>query len=203
MKPRTQAIVRVVVLAIGGLVTTLAVAYFLFLCVMVGKLRGWVNARPLDIVVDVSRIGEFSGQFTPKCPIAFCYQLLLVLPPALADRPESEDLLAGMEAHLSVVDSRGSALRELEERPVQPAQRRPGRPIALERIFRLPSGTYTLRLTISKGAKPLSGTQQRLMLKYVCSDIFVLVLLKHFFLAMLVLAVGAILFSVGVRLRVT
>ncbi len=200
MKPQTQAIVRVLVLAIGGLVTAFGLVYLFFLCIMVGTFRGWVKARPLDIAVDVSQPGEFSGQFIPRCPIAFRYRLLLVLPPSLADRSASEDLLAGMEAHLSVMDPHGSELPDLKERPVQPAHRTPGKPIALERFAPFPKETYTLRLTISQGAKALSGTQQRLILKYDCSDIFVLVLLKHFSLDMLVLAVGAMLLFGGVKL---
>jgi hypothetical protein len=200
MKPQARTIVRVIVLAIGGLVTAFGVYCLIISCVLFVQLWQWGRARLLDIEADVSQPGEFSGQFIPKCPIAICYRLLLVLPPSLSDRSASENLLAGMEARLSVTDSHGSELPKLKERPVQVALMTHSETISLGGIpHRLPEETYMLRLTISQGAKALSGTQQRLILKYAIGFQGV-AWLVGLVVAIAALAIGAILLFAGVKL---
>jgi hypothetical protein len=193
---------RIFLLATGGLVAAFGIYCLIISCVLFVQLRQWAKARILDIEVDVSQPGEFTGRFTPDCPFAFSYQLLLVLPPSLSDRLESEDLLTGMEARLSVMDSHGSELRDLRDRPIQPAVRTPGKPIALERIYLLPKETHTLRLSVSQGAMALSGTKQRLVLKYLFGFQAV-AWLVGLLVSIPALAVGAILLFAGVKLRDT
>jgi len=191
--------IRIVVLAVGGFFATLGVYCFFTSFVMFAALKGWAKTHLLDMEVDVSQPGEFSGQFIPKCPIAIYYRLLLVLPPSLFDRSESENLLEGLEARLSVTDSHGSELPKLTERPVQLALMMPSKTISLGGIpHRLPEETYTLRFTVSKGAKALSGTQQRLILKYAIGSQGVAWLVR-LVVAVAALAVGAVFIFRGVR----
>ncbi len=190
-------------MAIGGLVTAFGAYSLIVSCVLFIQLGQWSKARLLDIEVDVSQPGEFSGRFTPDCPFAFCYKLLLVLPPSLSDRLESVDFLTAMEARLSVTDSHGSELPNLKERPVQLALMMPSKTISLGGIpHRLPEETYTLRLTISQGAKALSGTKQRLILKYLFG-FQAMAWLVGLLVAIPALAVGVILLRAGRRLKDT
>ena len=201
MKPRTQAIVRVIVLAIGGLATALGLYCLIVSCALFLDLQRWSKARLLDIEVDVSQPGEFSGRFTPDCPFAFCYQLVLVLPPSLSDRLGSVDSLSGMEARISVTDSHGSDLPKVKERPVQVALMMPSKTISLGGIpHPLSKETYTLKLTVSKGAEALSGTKQRLFLEYRIG-FQAIVWLVGLVVAVSSLSVGVISLRAGHRLR--
>jgi hypothetical protein len=155
---------KIIILTIAGLVAAFGVYCLIVSCHLFMQFRQWSKARLLDIEVDVSQPGEFSGQFAPKCPIAACYVLLLELPPSFSGDSDTKVLLEGLEAHLSVMDSHGSELPDLENPHVE--CKTSGNPIMLERLNRLPEEPHTLKLTITKGAKALSGTKQRLFIEY-------------------------------------
>ena len=155
---------KIIVFAIASLVTAFGVYCVIVSCLLFMQFREWRKARLLDIEVDVSQPGEFSGQFVPKCPIAVFCVLLLELHPSFSDEAETEALLEGMEARLSIMDSHGSELPNLKYRPVKQITRE--NPIMLECLQNLPEETHTLKLTISKGAEALSGTKQQLFLEY-------------------------------------
>jgi hypothetical protein len=161
------------------------------------QIRQWGKERFLDIEVDVSQPGEFSGKFIPKCPIAFSYVLLLELPPSLFDHSETEALLEGLEARLSITDSHGSELPNLKDRPVK--HKTHGNPIMLECLPNLPEEIHTLKLTISKGAEALSGTKQHLFLEY-CIGFQAISIHITFSAGVIVLAFGAGLAFYGLTL---
>ena len=155
---------KIIILTVAGLVTAFGVYCLIVSCHLFMQFRQWSKARLLDIEVDVSQPGEFSGQFAPKCPIAACYVLLLELSPSFFDGSDAKVLLEGLEARLSAIDSHGQKLPALKDRHVE--CKTSGNPILLERLNRLPEEPHTLKLTITKGAKALSGTKQRLFLEY-------------------------------------
>jgi len=163
------------------------------------QIRQWGKERFMDIEVDVSQPGEFSGQFVPKCPIAVFYALQLELPPSLSDDSETEALLEGLEARLSVMDSHGSELKNLKDRRVELRYRRHGKTIGLERLYRLPEEKYMLRITITQGAKALSETKQRLILKYIIGFQGIAPFISSI-ASVIALALGAGLFFFGLRL---
>jgi len=152
------------ILAIAGLVIVIGIFCLVASCFLFVQFRQWTKTRLLDIEVDISQPGEFSGQFVPKCPIAAYYTLLLELPPSFTEDSDTQALLDGLEARLSVLDSHGSELRGFKERDIKYKTR--GNPIMLEQLYRLPEESYTLRFTIAQGAKALSGTKQHLFLEY-------------------------------------
>jgi len=198
---RINQIVRIIVLTIAGLliavgVLSLIVSWFVF-----RELRQWSEARPLDIEVDLSQPGEFSDQFILKCPDAVYYELCLVLPSSLCVKSEGEELLAGLEASCSIMDSYGSELPHLRELRLKPAKVTPGKPMLLESIGHLPEDTYTFRLTVSQGAGALSGVEQHLIMTYVVGMGRQLASFMALYGGVIALTVGALLCIIGVILK--
>jgi len=163
---RAHQIVRIIVLAIAGLLIAFGVFSLIFSWSSFWELCQWREARPLDVEVDLSQPGEFSYQFILECPYAYSCDLLLILPPSLSGESKPDDLLAGLEACYSIMDSYGLELPHLRELHLEPLTAASGEPILLEAIGRLPEDTYTFRLTVSQGAGALSGVKQRLIMTY-------------------------------------
>ncbi len=134
-------------------------------------LRQCLEDRPLDIAVDLSRPGEYESSLRLKCPYGFGYDLLLVLPSDASSVSGGDGLLAGLDARCSIMDVNGGErlpsgrMGQISPEIVEEIHERP---ICLHSIrVPFPRGEYTFRLTISEGARRLSGIEQRLVMKYL------------------------------------
>ncbi len=163
---RIRQIVKIFFLATSGLLTAFGVFLLIFSWFSFQELKQWGEARSLDIEVDLSQPGEFSYPFILECPYADSYDLLLILPPFPSSESKPDDLLAGLDAFYSIIDSNGLELPHLLKLRLEPLTKASGKPILFESIGRLPKAMYTFRLTVSQGAGALSGVEQHLIMTY-------------------------------------
>jgi len=163
---RIRQIVKIFFLATSGLLTAFGIFLLIFSWFSFQELKQWGEARSLDIEVDLSQPGEFSYPFILECPYADSYDLLLILPPFPSSESKPDDLLAGLDAFYSIIDSNGLELPHLLKLRLEPLTKASGKPILFESIGRLPKAMYTFRLTVSQGAGALSGVEQHLIMTY-------------------------------------
>lgn len=163
---RLRHIVKFFFLATSGLLIAFGIFLLIFSWFFFRELKQWHKTHPFDIKVDLSQPGEFSEQFTLKCPYAFSYDLWLILPHSLSVDPELMELFAGLEARYSVIDYSGSEIEWLRELPLEPLTKPSEGQVLLETIGLLHENTYTFKLTVSHGAGALSGVEQRLVMDY-------------------------------------
>ena len=163
---RIRQIVKIFFFATSGLLTAFGIFLLIFSWLSFNELKQWGEVRSLDIEVDLSQPGEFSYPFILECPYADSYDLLLILPPFPSSESKPDDLLAGLDAVYSIIDSNGLELPHLRKLRLEPLTKASGKPILFESIGRLPKAMYTFRLTVSQGAGALSGVEQHLIMTY-------------------------------------
>jgi hypothetical protein len=164
---KTRKIIKVIVLVIGSLLIVFGVYCLISSWCFFRQLKQWSKANALDIKVDLSLPGEYSNKFDLKCPYASSHELLLVLPNFQQEEFEKKGSWDGLEGQFSFFDRNGAEIDWLSELEVSPKTKISEGEVLLLDIGGLPRGTYMLRLTVSKGAKALSGVEQRLVMHYL------------------------------------
>jgi hypothetical protein len=129
------------------------------------------EARRTDLIhwkVDLSKQGEYKGEFRHNYGMAHAQYVAIVTEPSLTSSDEAKAILEGLRGSLSVVDSSGGVVyetpfnaeqfdcREMREKNWLPA-------VDFGHFDR---GRYELRLVVEHGAPRLSGVSQTLVARY-------------------------------------
>lgn len=161
--PRGRTILRIIVAAL-----LIAGAVLLFLAH-----RGreafyrWVEARPVNIKVDLSQAGEFSGPFHQTCEMSHGEYLCLELPPRVLAGTTPTKLVANLRFEYTVTNAQGGqeARGDFEYGLPWEDYLYEGA-IPLVYVDRFHNGDYTLLLRVTTGVPELAGVQQRLIARY-------------------------------------
>ena len=159
-----------------------------------------IEEKLIDLEVDLSQPGEFSGEFQQTWSICHRQAINLHVPSNLASQVSPSKLLTSLEFKCRITDSNGDVVAD---------DKSAGHPIWQDRLDddEIPllyfhpfdkGGTYTLTLTIIRGAPRLAGVPQRLVGRYQPCGIELLPAFFAIVIGIASLVVAAIIFLVVV-----
>ena len=131
-----------------------------------------IDAKPIDIPVDFSRPGTFSGPFHQTCMSAHSESICLEIPievreRLVGDEPSESEGFAALRFVCVLTNAEGEMVGEDQfegrlsglTRPVEGA-------IVLMRFVPFKTGEYTLDVEVTQGQPELAGVEQRLIARY-------------------------------------
>jgi len=124
----------------------------------------WVDARPLDAAVDLSRPGKVTARFHQTCQVSHGEEIYLAVKPA-ADRSNST-LLQGLDGVIRINDIDGKEIQVLKLTSEVNSAVAADEPIKLAYFHPFAKGDYTATIDIKNGAAALDGLEQRIYAKY-------------------------------------
>jgi len=130
------------------------------------KVRQWVDDRPMDTPVDLSKPGELRVPFRQTCSISHGEMILLELTPPIKSDRELDVSFQDLVARLLIADQDGNVVESIEIHETKVCRYSPGEDIYVARFDPFAKGDYTATLTIESGAANLTVRQQRLYAKY-------------------------------------
>ncbi|MDQ1256439.1 MAG: hypothetical protein QG656_1035 [Candidatus Hydrogenedentes bacterium] len=150
----------------------------------------WVEVPTIDIPVDCSVPGSFSGKLVHTCTMAHGGGgLRLEIPPESIPQTELESALEGLRVEGTVTDIKSGAKTAIEasDRFLYSVPGDEHAILAASLPYDLPKGEYTLELSVVTGAQRLAGIPQRLVGRYMLCGMemmpaFLLFLLSCFLL---------------------
>ena len=157
----------------------------------------WKVARPIDIEVDFSKPGTFSGPLHQTCQISHDELLGIEVPKeTLSDLTETE-LLEGLEFDCLITDEQGKAVieRNFKSNPDWETQRI-DQMIPLLSILSFPNGDYTLTVHIKEGAPKLASIPQRLVARYMLCGMELMVAQISLIIGVVALVIATVLLLV-------
>jgi len=126
----------------------------------------WHQARPIDIPVDLSKTGEFSGEFVQTCQISHDEALCLLVPQEVLASTRPANLLDDLRFTCQIVDQSGKQKISGKFQGSLPSDRLLDGAIQIVSLSRFNNGVYKLTLTVTQGASALRGVEQRLIARY-------------------------------------
>ena len=159
---------RVVTLSVAAVLLTVGVVFLLGYYHYDRQFAEWQDARPIDIPVDLSKPGTFSGRFIQTCRAAHGEAISLVVAPSATGGTSPADLIRPLRLRCVISDLRGLPVVEQEFRgEAWSASRFGGGDTDMISFSPFPEGEYNLTLTIAEGAPALAGMDQRLQARYL------------------------------------
>jgi len=124
----------------------------------------WIDARPLDVTLDLTRPSVQTVPFTQTCSLAHGESIYFDTGEAGWSEAEVAERFAGLDGTLKIRDAAGKeiASRELTAESVSPWGLDP----MLTGIFPFAKGDYTAEIRIERGASDLPGSEHRLYARY-------------------------------------
>ncbi len=164
-KRRTGRIVAFIaagVLLIGGVVFLFGYYYY------DRQFTEWQDARPIDIPVDLSKPGTFSGRFTQTCRVAHGEAIFLIVAASALGDTSPTELLKSLRFTCVISDPGGRPVVEQAfSSEAWSGSRFEGGDIDIISFLPFPEGEYDLTLTVEQGAPALAGVEQRLQARYL------------------------------------
>ena len=130
------------------------------------QLRAGKTDQPVDIEVDLSRPGEYTGPFVQTCAMSHDQRLTLHLGEEVATAEEAAALLGGLDATFAVYRTDDTPVIELELMDLGRHQAYPAAYLEGQRFAPFAKGSYRFRLTVRQPAAALSGVRQQLTARY-------------------------------------
>jgi hypothetical protein len=130
------------------------------------ELIEWQVARPMSADVDLSKPGELETPFRQTCGVSHGEVLLLDLVPPVALAENLSELFEGLDAEVTILDAHGKV--EWNE-PIKGGQLQDwgGKTrVVLTRFHPFPTGDYTARVSVHRGATELAGRRQTIYAQY-------------------------------------
>jgi len=164
---KKRAIGRTISLVIAGIVIVAGVFFIVGAYCIRQKFLRQAKAKPIDIAVDLSGPGEFSGEFRQTWRACHGQTINLHVPTNLSSQVSLSNLSDSLEFKCQITDSKGNVVVDdkLAGRPIlQDGSDNNIIPLLYFRPFDL--GTYMLTFTVISGAPQLAGVEQRLVCQY-------------------------------------
>lgn len=128
----------------------------------------WQEASPIDIAIDLSKPGQFTGGFKQTCHIAHGEVLCLRLPPNMLANSAWPNRLHDLRFVAQIRDKNGmETVREEFTGDLFGTNYQPNGTLALLPFPPFGNGEYQLILTVTEGVPALQGTPQRLVARYM------------------------------------
>ena len=124
----------------------------------------WIDARPVEVAVDLSRPGKISAPFRQTCQVSHGEAFYLTVEPS-GDRPNSQ-LLDGLDGRITIHDADGNEVQSLELTSRIDSGADVDEPIRLAYFHPFANGDYTATIEIRNGAASLKGTEQTVHAEY-------------------------------------
>ena len=194
---RGRATAGGVLLALGIAVVALAVECFFRASAWERRFEKWLAAEPSRFEVDVSRPGTYHAPLVQTCAIAHAEVFELIVQGPVSD-DQLDQGLDELRARLVVTGPDGDEV-VTQEYPAEamvfgPTRQHP----MLFRIVPFSEGPYHVALTIDRGASTLAGLRQQVVARYELCGLERLPAAMYQVTGVLVGAVGAVLFAVGI-----
>ena len=126
----------------------------------------WLDDRPMQAEVDLSKPGEISVPFRQTCSVSHGEAIYLSVTPPLDSYPKPDSLLYELSAKIIIKDREGNEIIDSEIAGKR-AQRRDGETdILLAFFYPFSKGDYTATIHVDSGVAELAGKQQVLYAKY-------------------------------------
>jgi len=126
-----------------------------------------IQARPLDLKVDLSQPGKFNGEFHQTWRACHSQTINLHVPANVIAKIPPSDLLAPLDFKWQITDSDGRVIVDNEfSGRLDWTDRFDGEAITLAYFRPFDLGTYTFGFTVITGAPQLAGIPQRLVSEY-------------------------------------
>jgi hypothetical protein len=131
------------------------------------EFQQWLEARPLELAVDLSPPGEFTAPIRQTCSIANAEDLCLELDPGFDQDPKSVESLRLLVATLVIRDAAGQTVARADI-DGSTIDLYPGPDaIHLTGFAPFPRGDYVATIQVRVGAPVLAGKRQVLYVKYL------------------------------------
>jgi len=125
----------------------------------------WLVAEPVNVEVDLSRIGVIESPFNQTCQISHGESILLNVADA---PPDVNTLLTGLDGTLAIVDADGKSVVSASlARWHKSDSVSTDASIVLADFLPFSNGDYTMRLEVTKPAIGLSKYKQRVHARYL------------------------------------
>lgn len=156
-------VMRVVLGVFAGLgVVLLILAYGMY-----KEFFEWVEARPVDLEIDVSQPGTYRGAFTQTCEISHAELLCLAFPEEILEKTQSLDLVKELRFDATITDKAGKTVvsDSFAGEPLWGGQLFCGA-IPVVRFHPFRKGDYLLTLEITQGQPDMVDTPVRFIARY-------------------------------------
>jgi len=128
-----------------------------------------LEARPIDMAVDLSQPGEFSGQLhqTRRTPYLF-QPLYLEVPPDVLHDVSVPDMVSKLRFNYAIADAQGKMVVESKfEGDLAASARFSQGTLQIGGFAYFETGKYTLTFRVTEGVPELAGIPQRLASSYL------------------------------------
>lgn len=124
----------------------------------------WVDARPMQVDIDLSQTGTITTPFEQTCSISHGEGLYLDLNHEMEDQAELRELLDGLSGTVAIDDADGNQIETVTLIPR--AAYLWDKEVMLTEISPFARGDYTATVTIDSPAPALAGREQTLYAAY-------------------------------------
>lgn len=124
----------------------------------------WLEARPTEMMVDLSQSGTTTAAFHQTCSIAHGEVIYLECELSVESGEGIAELFDGLSGSLAIVDQTGTEVErfEIDSSTVWMGDRE----LMLVRFKPFPTGDYTMSLQIDSGAASLAGNPVKMFARY-------------------------------------
>ena len=131
---------------------------------MNAEFHQWIGARPMETAIDLSQPGETTVPFHQTCCISHGEAVYLKCDLNGDSQQELEELLKELSADMTITDSDGNEIEEIEinSRTVRYWDGR----VVLAEFAPFRNGDYVATIRIDSGVPALAGKQQTIYAKY-------------------------------------
>lgn len=159
-------------IAIGRTIGLLLVALAIFMSVWLSRdafrldaeFLQWVDVRPMESAIDLSKPGETTAEFLQTCSSSHGETLVLECDLDDQSKQNLPELLHGFSADIVIKDSAGNEVvsEKISEKTVMLWDDK----ILITRLARFPKGKYVATIHVTSGAPALADKPQIIYAKY-------------------------------------
>ncbi|MFZ2642882.1 MAG: hypothetical protein WA117_17945 [Verrucomicrobiia bacterium] len=159
---------RTIAYVIAGLICAASLFLLIFAHNHRRNFYQWEQARPIDIPVDFSKPGQFTGGFVQTCHISHGEAICLAVPSNTVANTTWSKLLADLQFVSLIQDQSGHEITRVEFTGESLARDHLiDGAILLVTFQPFENGTYRMTLTVKQGAPALRGVPQHLVARYM------------------------------------
>lgn len=126
----------------------------------------WIDDRPMDCVVDLSKTGSITVPFLQTCEVSHGEVLFIHLEPGIDSDDEVDELFTGLSATIVISDSDGKKVKDVKIDRSTLWRFDGAEDFLLARFRPFERGEYVAILRVDSGATKLANHEQLIYAKY-------------------------------------
>lgn len=130
------------------------------------EFEGWLEDRPMQLAVDLSKPGEYTAPFRQTCGSAHATTVLLEVRPQITPCLEPRDALESLRAQIVIKRKDGSVVETTEIDTTRIYADGDDLPLVLTSLPSFATGEYTATVLVESGSPELAEKQQSLFVRY-------------------------------------